>query len=140
MKWNVTHRSLLYFVVYSFLGWIIDTSFRSALAGQYAPGSFSPLPFTPIYGFGALLILLIGKELRKTPWFVQFFAYSAAATTLEYVGAITTQLLYHRRLWDYTQAPFNLNGDIDIFHTVAWGILGLFLVQILHPRIARLLV
>lgn len=132
-------RLLCFFIVYAFLGWVIDTSFRSLTAGTFAPNSVTPLPFTPIYGFGALFILLAAESVKRRHIILQFLIYGAAASFVEYTGALLTQFFLSRRLWDYSQSPFNLQGNIDIFHTIAWGLLGLFLVHVLHPRLARLL-
>lgn len=128
---------LLYFIVYSFLGWIIDTSYRSVLSGYFAPNSVTVLPFTPIYGFGALLIIWLSWSMKKRGLWQEFIVYALAATALEYAGALFSIRVLGRQLWDYSALSYNFNGHISLEHSIAWGVLGLFLVHYLHTFIKK---
>lgn len=53
------------FLFYSFLGWICETTFCSIAARKFINRGFLSGPFCPIYGFGAMIILLLFSNLRN---------------------------------------------------------------------------
>ena len=62
----------LYFCTYSFLGWIIDTTYRSFLAQDLIFGGWFislqiPVPIAPVYGFGALALILLLPLVKRMP-------------------------------------------------------------------------
>ena len=130
-------RPFLYFLFYSFIGWLIDTAHRSYLEGQFTSGSLTVLPLTPIYGIAALAILLAHNNWELKKIWQQFFVYGFIATVVEYLGGVFTLQIFGRRLWDYSEIPFNLHGHISLLHAFYWGLLALLLIQVIHPRIQK---
>lgn len=128
---------ILFFLFYAFIGWILDTSYRSLIEGYFAPGSITFLPFTPIYGFGALLILLVYKKIQHLSAWMLFIIFAVIATFFEYIGGALTLAVLGHRLWDYSNLPLNLHGHTSLLHAFIWGILTLILVKILHPFIVK---
>jgi len=137
MMHGVLLRVTIYFLAYSFLGWIVDTGFRSIMAGQYAPGTLIPF-FAIIYGFGALFILSLEGITEHRGLIAQFFIFALLCTIVEYIGGMTALEVTGHRLWDYSSNDFNINGMVSLFHSVCWGILSLFLIHVLHPRVKGL--
>ena len=58
-------RLVLYFVIYSFLGWVLETIFALFVLGRFVKRGFLYGPVCPIYGFGAILIILVLKNLKE---------------------------------------------------------------------------
>ena len=127
-------RYLTFFVVYSFLGWAIDTAFRSAMVGQYASGTLIPF-FGIIYGCAALCILVVGKQIHKRSLLLQALVYGSIATGVEYVGGNVGLALTGRMLWDYSVFPYDYNGFIALYISLAWALISLLLVLVIHPRV-----
>ena len=48
-----------FFVIYAFIGWILETVSASWEERRFINRGFLNGPFCPIYGFGALLLLLV---------------------------------------------------------------------------------
>ncbi|MFZ7130752.1 MAG: putative ABC transporter permease [Eubacteriales bacterium] len=46
---------MLFFAIYSFLGWVLETAFVSIIHRKFINRGFLIGPFTPIYGFGGIL-------------------------------------------------------------------------------------
>jgi len=123
-----------YFFLYSFLGWIIDTTYRSFVDSAFAPGPYlHPLPFTPMYGFGALLILLTYPSVKSLPLWQLFFFYAISLSFFEYMGAIFSLSILGVRLWDYSDGFLNIQGHTDLLHGLAWGALALLMIKCIHP-------
>lgn len=127
-------RYLTYFVVYSFLGWAIDTAFRSAMLGHYASGTLIPF-FGIIYGCAALCILAAGQQMHKRSLLLQAIVYGSIATAVEYIGGNIGLALTGRMLWDYSGYPYDYHGFIAPYTSLAWALLSLLLVLVIHPRV-----
>lgn len=56
---------LTYFVIYSFLGWIMESVFRSILEKKLINTGFLIGPLCPIYGFGACIMFLFLEKLSN---------------------------------------------------------------------------
>lgn len=61
-----------------------------------------------------------------------------AATALEYVTGAVMERIFKMKYWDYSGKPFNLNGYICLESSIAWGFLSIFLTEIIHKPIERL--
>lgn len=55
---------LSYFVIYSFLGWILESIFRSFCEKKLINTGFLIGPICPIYGAGAIIMLLFMGQLK----------------------------------------------------------------------------
>ncbi len=129
---------VLWFVFYSFIGWFFETVFTSLEAGHLTQRGFLYGPICPIYGFGALLLLLIFRE--EHPRFLAVFCTGfLAVTLLEYVTSYGLEVLFGQRWWDYYHWPLNINGRVSLLTSLAFGLMGAGLVLFLHPRVKRLL-
>lgn len=133
-----THHLVYYFITYSFLGWCIEILYAMAAYGKYIErGSFNS-PFCPIYGFGALFLIVFLNSLKGKP--LLFFISSIVLTTaLEFGTGIFMRNLLDIRAWDYSEEMFNLLGIVCFRYSLIWGLLSLFLVYFLHPIIEKAL-
>ena len=77
---------LLFFFLYCFLGWVWESCYVSAKRRQWVNRGFLHGPMLPIYGTGAVIILLATIPVRDSLWLV-FLLGMLAATALEYVVA-----------------------------------------------------
>jgi len=116
---------ILIFLLFSFLGWIIDTTFSSIFTyKRFKPsGYFKNLPLCPIYGVGGIIIFQIFSKLVDCNSFVVISATTLCVITLEYLGGVFCEKFLNERLWDYSQNKFNLNGHIDLIHSIFWLVL-----------------
>lgn len=94
-------------------------------------------PFIPIYGFGAMTLLLVGTPLLKWPVLV-FLAGMVAASLLEYVTGVLMEAIFKVRYWDYSDKPLNFQGHICMFTSVCWGLLALGLDYFVHKPVEKL--
>ncbi len=126
---------VLYFYLYCFLGWVWETTIISIRKRKFVNRGFLKGPLLPIYGFGAILILLVTKPLRDH-YLLMALAGMAAATLLEYVTGAVMEKLFGVRYWDYSNNFLNINGYVCLSSTLCWGALTLFVVYGIHRPIA----
>ena len=75
---------ITYFFVYSFLGWLIETIYALFVHGHFVKRGFLFGPLCPIYGFGAVILIMATKKLYKKP-FLKFLIATVAFTLFEYI-------------------------------------------------------
>lgn len=92
-------------------------------------------PFCPIYGFGAISILLILKEFPQTITAI-FLGGMVVTSTLEYLTSWVMELLFDAKWWDYSKQKWNLHGRICLLNSVLFGILCIVLTFDLHPLVS----
>lgn len=130
--------TLASFFAYSFIGWIIDTFFRSIAAGQFTVGNVLPLPLCPVYGIGALLVLMLGRAFKSTHLLVQGALFGLTLAITEYIAGILILKATGERSWLYEGGVLSLGGFTDLQHALWWGAAALVLVHILHPYLLGL--
>ena len=54
-----------YFMLYSFLGWAMESAFVSITTKEWVNRGFINVPLCPIYGTGALLILVLLSPVQE---------------------------------------------------------------------------
>ena len=127
---------VLFFLVYCFAGWCIETTFVSVRKGRFVNRGFLHGPVIPIYGSGAIAILFVTLPVRQHLAAV-FLLGMLAATVLEYITGAVMEATLKVRYWDYSNNPLNLNGYICLGTSLAWGVLSVVLVRWLHTPMER---
>lgn len=130
---------LVIFIMYCFLGWVWESLYTSVLARKWTNRGFLYGPAIPIYGFGALAILLLTEPFKHS-LVLTYLSGGLAATLLEYFTGVLMEKIFGVRYWDYSDKPLNLNGHISFTVSLAWGGFALILVRFIHPWLKGFLV
>lgn len=126
----------LYFITYSFIGWLMETSYSFILLGHFTKRGFLFGPLCPIYGWGAVILISCLKKYKSNP--IKLFFYSAIIfSVFEYIAGFALDALFADRWWDYTNDFMNLNGRISIFYSFAWGVIAILFINFIHPFIEK---
>lgn len=127
-------KLLFYFALYSFIGWCIESIYKTFLEKKWVNSGFLYGPFCPIYGFGVVLMILLLKPLQNSI-FVIFVASALLLTTWEYAAAVILEKIFKTKYWDYSDLKFNFQGRICLKNSIYWGIMGTMFTFIVHPFI-----
>lgn len=125
---------ITYFFVYSFLGWLIEIIYAIFVHGHFVKRGFLFGPLCPIYGFGAVILIMATKKLYKKP-FLKFLIATVAFTLFEYIVSFLLEMLFGLRWWDYSNDFLNIQGRVSLPYSIFWGVIGLILLEKLHPYI-----
>ena len=128
----------LLFMIYAFLGWVLETIVVSIESKKIVHRGFLVGPYIPIFGVGAILITLLLSDYDKDI-FVLFIMSCFLGAILEYITSYLMEKIFNTRWWDYSHEKFNLNGRVCLRTTIAFGILGIILIKILNPFFINLL-
>lgn len=123
---------LLWFFLYSFVGWAWESALFTVQERRFVNRGFLNGPFCPIYGFGALLLLLL-LEYRVSNILALFLIAVILTTTLEYLTAVLLENLFHAKWWDYSMFPLNYKGRISVISSVVFGVFAVLQIRFIHP-------
>lgn len=128
-----------YFMLYSFVGFVLEVLFARATGNPKRDRKCHLfLPLCPVYGLGAVLILLLPPAILSNPLLL-FFCGSLAATAAEYAMAVVYHYAAGVDFWDYSHLPLQLGGRVCLLFSGLWGLLALGLMGLIQPWASVLL-
>jgi uncharacterized membrane protein len=132
------HEVFWFFIIYAFLGWIVEEIYVFLEWGVLVKRGFLHIPIGPIYGYGMLIVILALSNYHKG-LFRLFIGSTLFITVFEYISGF---LLYHllgKRLWSYSEYPFNLDGYISLQTSILFGLACVFVIRLVHPHIRNVI-
>lgn len=126
---------VLYFSIYAFFGWVWEFVFIWLTSRQIHWHGFLRVPLLPIYGFSAIAILLFVQPYIDNPFLV-FLAGAFVVSLIEFFTGLVLDKFFHLRLWDYRDMPLNIMGYTDLYTSLGFGMMSLFLVYVVQPWVA----
>ena len=132
-------RIVAYFIIYSVVGFIIETIFGVLTKGVLeSRKSFLYGPFCSIYGLGAVLMILPLQRFKKNNYTL-FAAGFVIGSIIEYLVSLIGELIFHIKWWDYSDQILNLNGRICVLFSLFWGLLAIYLMSDINKRVDKLI-
>ena len=132
------YRIFLLFIIYSFIGWIMEVIVKFVEKKRFINRGFLIGPLCPIYGYGAILILLLLLPYKRSV-ILLFFMAILICSFLEYMTSFVMEKLFKTRWWDYSDVKYNINGRICLNTMLPFGVLGVVVFFIVNPFIKYLL-
>ena len=133
-------RILGYFIIYSLIGYIVEVLYGLVTKGVIeSRQSFLYGPFCGIYGLGAILMVLPFKKRPRANRIQIFFGSAIIGCLVEYFISWFGETFLHVKWWDYTNYFLNINGRVCLYFGIFWGILGVWLIQTVNPRVDELI-
>lgn len=132
----MVYEYICWIFFYSVIGWIYESILCSASEKRWVNRGFLNGPYCPVYGFGAILNILIMDGINNI--LILFYLSAVTACTLEYFTSWLMEKLFQARWWDYSGHRYNLNGRISLSGAVAFGAFSVLLIRMVHPEVAQL--
>ena len=124
----------LFFYIYCFFGWCIESAIVSISDRKLINRGFLSGPLLPIYGTGAILVLFITLPCKDNIIAV-YFVGMIGATILEYITGWLMELIFKVKYWDYSYRKNQYKGRICLISSLFWGILSILLTELIHNPI-----
>ncbi|KAB5607920.1 putative ABC transporter permease [Bifidobacterium jacchi] len=96
-------------------------------------------PFSPIYGFGALLLTVLLNRLWRANWLLIFCASAVIGGTFEYLTSWFMEVAFGITAWDYTGQWLSIDGRTSGKYMFFWGLLGLAWIKLILPHLLALI-
>ena len=129
---------ILFFFVYSFLGWCLEVICKLITEKRFINRGILIGPICPIYGYGVLIMTLFFRKYLNDS-ITLFILIIVSCSILEYFTSYFLEKVYHTRWWDYSTKKFNINGRICLETMIPFGILGLLIMNYMNPIVFNLL-
>ena len=126
------------FLIYSFIGWIVEVSAFLIQDHKFVNRGFFIGPVVPIYGTGGILITILLTKYQSDP-IVLFCMGVIVCSILEYLTSYIMEKIFKTRWWDYSNKKFNINGRICLSNLLLFGIMGLVMVYLINPFLMDIL-
>ena len=127
----------LYFLVYSFGGWVVEVIFHAVTLGKVINRGFLNGPVCPVYGFGVLSVFAMLNTLQSGGHQMgdgMIFIFGIVlATAVELVAGWLLDVCFHARWWDYSDKKFNINGRVCLIGAIVFGLFCVLLIKVINP-------
>ena len=110
---------LFNFILYSFLGYLIEQVYARFTRGHFKSEGFLYGPFKPMYGFAMTILIFARYTLRLSPLTMLVLCF-VIPTLVEYVSGFLTETFFNTLYWDYSTIKFNYKGLICLPFSIAW--------------------
>lgn len=128
------------FLIGAFLGDLTETVFCRLTAGVWmSRSSLVWGPFSIVWGFAIALATALLYRDREKPDRYLFYVGTFLGGAYEYLCSVTTEILFGKVFWDYSDIPFNLGGRINLLYCFFWGIAAVVWIKMLYPKAAKLI-
>ena len=125
-------------MLYSFFGWLLEVIVTFIKSKKIVNRGFLIGPYCPIYGKGALLIVLLLKKYEND--IIALFVMAVVVCSIiEYITSYILEKLFNTRWWDYSNIKFNINGRVCLQNLVAFGIFGVLLLKYVNPFLLNII-
>ena len=123
---------LTYFIIYSFMGWVMESIVRTIAEKKIINTGFLHGPICPIYGIGAIIMFTF-LDVFKNNILLLFVISILVLTVWEYLVGVLLEKMFHTKYWDYSDHKFNFQGRVCLTNSICWGVLGVLFVKYIHP-------
>ncbi|WP_157261203.1 putative ABC transporter permease [Paenibacillus wynnii] len=120
-----------YFIIYSFLGWVLEGTYNLYSNGSFRKEGFMKGPFKPMYGFAPLFLLLARDLALPLPVFLLLALIIPSA--VEFISGWLLKTLFHRQWWDYSGLRYHLQGHICLRFSLYWWVLCIACIYGIQP-------
>lgn len=129
------------FFIYSIIGFIFERFILNTKSGILHG------PLTPIYGIGAIIIIIVSKYIFKNLHLSKFTEVLISAilltiilTLLEFLTGIIIEKAFNIVFWDYTKLPLNIGKYIALPVSLGWFIASFLLIYFIKPILDKLII
>lgn len=133
------------FFVYSILGHLIETVTALITKSNFKSGFLYGF-WTPVYGFGSIIILILSNYLfknlhlnRVVETIIVFLVVAIVLSSIEVIGGVLLKQLFGVSYWDYTKEKYNLGKYISLKMTLIWGVMSIVFIYIVNPILEPLI-
>lgn len=126
------------FFIGCFAGVVLETIYCLIQRGHYESRvGLIYGPFNLVYGIGALCLSGALYQFRNRGRVFSFVGGFVVGSVVEYACSWFQEVCFGSTSWDYSNMPYNLNGRICLLYSIFWGILGIFWIKNIYPRMAK---
>lgn len=95
-------------------------------------------PFSPIYGFGvALFVIILGKNNEQRSLWKTWLYSALLGGIAEFTMSLIADVVFGVVFWDYSTYFLNIDGRTTIPFMIGWGVGGTILMKLVYPFVSK---
>ena len=125
------------FLIYSIVGFLVELSVKTLFFPNMDSGILNG-PWLPIYGIGAVTIIIVTKKINKKLNANKFIKITTtlliimiSMSILELIGGLIIQFAFGEVFWDYSKEKFHFGHFVSLKMTLIWGVASLIFTYLL---------
>ena len=129
------YQYVIIFLLASVLGLILETVYMYTIYGVIESRvGLVWGPFSPLYGFGAVLLTAVLWPMRNEPVWKIFVISAAVGGMLEQLAGWGMETIMHAWSWSYLHFPDHITQWVAWRFLIMWGALGLVWCKLIMPE------
>lgn len=126
------------FLLFSFVGWVIDSGYRSFVDRKWINVGYFRGPLCPIYGLGGVVLVFIFNSFSFLSPLILWLVAAMGMVIVEFIGGVFSEKVLKIKLWDYSDAKWHFAGHIDLLHSLYWLLLAILFGVFIFPLVQLL--
>ncbi len=131
---NILFYLLFNFIIYSFMGWVIEELYSFFITGKFKKDGFLKGPFKPMYGI-AFTYLILCNEILDINGMSLILLCFLIPTTVEYISGSILKYIFNKVYWDYSNFKYNMHGFVTLKFSLYWTFLSYIGIYFFQPAI-----
>ena len=137
-KYSLINLVAMFFIG-CLVGWLWEVAIHLVEDGVFVNRGVLHGPWLPIYGTGAVMILIVLYKFRDRAW-LEFLLAIVLCGIVEYITSYALEMSHDgQKWWDYTGYFLNINGRVCAEGLLVFGVAGVAFVYFLAPILDSLL-
>lgn len=126
------------FFLFSFLGWILDSGYRSLMRRRFIRSGYFPAPLCPVYGWGGLALTVVFQATSSWGVFPRIILAWFVTVGVEFVCGVLVVAVLKVHLWNYSKIRGNIMGHISPYHSVGWLFVTYGFFRVVFPFVEQI--
>lgn len=125
---------LAFFLIYSFLGWVIEVGVMAIKERKFCNRGFLNLPVCLTYGISLEILILIFPTWREN-FLIQAVAVMAVTSAVEVLAGFMAKRIWKNALWHYESHTIFSGEKTGLFYSLIHTIVTMITIYLIQPVI-----
>ena len=134
MTWLALEKVFLWFLLYSFVGWLWETVLNIVMKKRFVDRGILNGPVCPIYGVG-MAAGSVALSSVKDSYVILFVFGVVFCSVVEYIVGGILERLFHSKWWDYSHMRYNIKGRVCLRNAVLFGFGAIVVFRFAQPMV-----
>lgn len=136
---NLINYTLFNFIIYSFMGWIIEEVYCFCITGKFKEDGFLIGPFKPMYGITVSILIILKNYFSDYTTLILIFCFFTPSI-IEYISGYLLKEIFNKVYWDYSNLKYNFKGLVSLKFSISWTLMTFFGLKYIEPSLLNMFI